>query len=74
MIQYKCDFCGDVCSRDKINIIECFPRRIRTYATDALGVKLQAFEDCGLAETHLCDRCCQELAMLLPVAEDGQYD
>lgn len=69
MIKYECDMCGTVLSKESVHIFEYFPRRIRTYAEDIYGVKLASFEDNGFAETHLCNGCCNKIAILLPVAE-----
>ena len=70
MILYKCDMCGDVRNKEGINIIEHFPRRLRTYAKDTIGVKLVSFETFGFAETHLCNICCEKVAASLKHAEE----
>ena len=69
MIQYKCDLCG-VKNLKKKNIgIFTMPRILRNYATDALGVKLKTVERYGIAETHLCKICCENMASMLAIVE-----
>ncbi len=70
MVQYKCDVCKKDLSREQVNIISNFPRRIREYAVDIHGTKYVGFDRYGSAETHLCKECFCKIANFCEVVED----
>lgn len=71
MIQYKCDLCGEVKNVNNINIFEKFPRLVRSIASFESDSKNRFVNIPGIAETHLCNNCCNKIAEMFPDAVNG---
>ena len=70
MIYYKCDMCQKETDKNKITILDKFPRRINTYIIGSHGEKLSCMNSYELKETHLCESCFKVIAHMSSVIEE----
>ena len=70
MIYYRCDMCQKETDKNKITILDKFPRRISTYIIGNHGEKLCCTNSFELKETHLCESCFKVIAHMPSVIEE----